>query len=272
MRTMASGKSGPQPAPEANAEVERLVKQFGATQGAERVAAWKALQALGEAGVSGVLDLIEREQTRRNIGYRASGLLIIAFIVGVVLVGRVALIHPAMSAFVLLFVVAWFLALLSVARNLLPSPLEKTAKTALTCFYETIEDRRATGPLLEVYGEFVDATLNTWNRLALTRLLSRMQPNEVRFLNQKQRNAMTQILQKTVSEERLQEWKTLSDERAAFLLEVLRVIPAVGDSEALYNVKRLADILPENDNHRRVQAAAKEAIPALEARMKKLDK
>jgi hypothetical protein len=252
-----------------SAEVVALITRFGREKGPQRVEALQALQQRGNAGTEDILALLSREETNRSLLYRFGGIGVTAAVVGIALCGNAAVHSRAFIPFVFLFLLGWCGATLTIGKSFMQTKAEKYAKAALVCMYETLDDPRTVGPLLESYGEFLDPNLNAWNELALTRLLSRFGKADAGLLNMKQRTALRKILEKTTAASNPPDWRDLTEEHTQFLEAILATAQFVGDTDTLAQVKRLAGTPTQTPEQQRVVAAAQRILPRLQERLKK---
>lgn len=135
-------------------------------------------------------------------------------------------------------------------RHLVASEKQTKAARMLARF----DDVRAVGALIEAL-DWPEEQVRVAARLALLRLLPRLQASDAALLHTGQRTSLYRYL------------KMRNAHRDAdFLVTILKALEQVGDASALPPVQRLAEGAAHTYNQRRVRRQARECLPYLEAR------
>ena len=100
---------------------------------------------------------------------------------------------------------------------------------------------------------------------ALTVLLPQMQASDVSLLTPQHRYMLNMLL----GQSHLPTW--LAGAEYALALAILKAYEQVGDAKAIPIVKRLADSKPRNERQRKIQAAAEDCLPLLQAHVGGMD-
>lgn len=245
-----------------------LVRTFRQANGEARAQALAEIQSRGQAGIEGLLNLLKLEETQRSIRYRLAGLGVIGAVVCIAVFGNMAGREPSYIPFVFLAVFGWLLMLSLVARSLLPSKQEQGIKAVLSCLYETLEDTRAVGPLLEVCGEYLDPNLSRWNALALTKLLPQFTPTQYKLMTPKQRNQFNKLLSNFADEQKRAEWHSLPAHQCGLIAAMLEAAGRVGDKDSVAGVRKLVDADTPTPAHAAIPETAQTALIQLEERLR----
>lgn len=227
-------------------EAERILKGLSSRHIGERLDVEQQLHQMGPEGAELLLQLMadetHRKQTKRRLFWIVlSGGLGMA---GALAATLIAIGHPEMMGFL-----GMFGALGSLSALIVPSQR----------YYQIIhmlsqqEDVRAVGPLAEALS-VPDLNARIGVARALNRLLPYLLPTDAQWLDAAQRAALHKFL-RTAN----------PDKETDFMLVILHALDTIEDVSALPTLQALAATSPTTDNARRVQQAAAEYIPHLEA-------
>jgi HEAT repeat protein len=235
-----------EPKPSASPEAKQILRGLTSRQIGQRLAVERQLLQMGPQAAELLLEILGEEARKRRTKRRlfwtllGGGLSAAAALAIAILVSG----HPEA-----LGILGTFGGLGGLSALWVPSQRYFIVINALS----RLDDVRAVGPLAEAF--FIsDLNVRTEVARALMRLLPRLQPTDAEWLNATQRAALQRVL-KTGK----------PDTETDFMLVVLEALTTIEDVNALPAMEALARSAAGTDNERRIQEAAAQCVPRLEA-------
>ncbi len=143
---------------------------------------------------------------------------------------------------------------------------QQDAAAGLAALWETVEDHRSVGPLLELaYFWWPGTRLADAAFGALLRLLPRLQAPDAELLTAKQQQALLGIVHQAWRARRGKWWNAPDHRRADFYVTVFRAVSELRLTMAVPALRRLTTLPRQTENHRRVCEAAQECLYQLTA-------